>query len=56
MTGASEEQAPRAADSGPLERSRASVSEYIAPFEPVGIEDWEALNLEDDTDTSGGSA
>lgn len=52
MTGASEEQATRTADTGPQERLRASVREYIAPFEPVGAEDWEA----DDTATQGGGA
>ncbi len=56
MTGASKEQATRAADNGPLERLRDSVREYIAPLEPVGVEDWEALGLEDDTATQGGCA
>ena len=56
MTGASEKQVTRAADNGPLERLRASVREYIAPFEPVGAENWEALGLEDDTATQGGGA
>jgi len=56
MTQASREQAPRAGDTGPLERLRASVSKYIAPLEPVGAEDWKALGLEDDTATQGGGA
>ncbi|MBZ0331015.1 hypothetical protein KZO25_11885 [Halomonas sp. ANAO-440] len=40
----------------PREHLKGSVQGYHEPFEPVGIEDWEALDLEDDTDTSGGSA
>jgi len=40
----------------PLERLRGSVREYRTPFEPVGVEDWVALGLEDDTATPGGSA
>lgn len=27
----------------PQERLNGSVREYVLPFEPVGIEDWEAL-------------
>lgn len=27
----------------PLERLRGSVGELIEPFEPVGVDDWEAL-------------
>lgn len=34
-------------DRGPLERLRASVGEYVTPFEPVAAEDWEALNPRD---------
>ncbi|PAU73985.1 hypothetical protein [Halomonas salipaludis] len=53
------EQVPRTegdvADS-PLERLRGSVREYRSPFEPVGVEDWAALGLEDDTATPGSSA
>lgn len=56
MKEASEEQAIRAADNGSLERLKASVREYRTPLEPVDVEDWEALGLEDDTATLGGGA
>jgi len=39
-----------------VERLKGSVQGYQEPFEPVGIEDWEALNLEDDMTTPGGGA
>lgn len=45
-----------AAPDSPRDRLKGSVQEYLEPFEPVGIEDWEALGLEDDTETPGGSA
>lgn len=31
-----------------LERLTCSVHEYAMPFEPVGIEDWEALDFQND--------
>lgn len=33
----------READRAPLAALRGSVSRYDDPFEPVGVEDWEAL-------------
>lgn len=33
----------------PLRRLKGSVHEYKAPFDPVGVDDWEALNPEDRT-------
>lgn len=45
-----------AAPDSPRERLKGSVQGYQEPFEPVGIEDWEALDLEDDMTTSGGGA
>ncbi|MDR5900129.1 hypothetical protein QC823_14180 [Halomonas vilamensis] len=30
----------------PLQRLKGSVHEYKAPFEPVGVDDWEALQQE----------
>jgi antitoxin (DNA-binding transcriptional repressor) of toxin-antitoxin stability system len=33
----------REAEGDPLERLRGSVLRYEDPFEPVGLEDWEAL-------------
>lgn len=32
-----------------LERLTGSVHEYAMPFESVGIEDWEALDFQNDT-------
>jgi len=59
MTRENAERVPRTegevADS-PWERLKDSVREYRAPFEPVGIEDWAALELENDTATPGGGA
>ena len=59
MTRENGEQVPRTegdvADS-PRGRLKGSVQWYHEPFEPVGVEDWEALGIEDDTDTPGGSA
>ena len=40
----------------PVERLKGSVQGYQEPFEPVGIDDWEALDLEDDMTTPGGGA
>jgi len=40
----------------PVERLKGSVQEYSGPFEPVGVEDWEVLGLEDDMSAAGGSA
>lgn len=40
----------------PRGRLKGSVRGYHEPFEPVGVEDWEVLGLEDDTATPGGSA
>lgn len=48
--------AERATPDSPRERLKGSVHGYHEPFEPVGVEDWEALDLEDDTATSGGDA
>ncbi|MDR5898850.1 hypothetical protein QC823_07595 [Halomonas vilamensis] len=31
----------------PLQRLKGSVHEYQAPFDPVGVDDWEALQQED---------
>ncbi|GHB15556.1 hypothetical protein [Modicisalibacter luteus] len=31
----------------PLERLKVSVRQYARPFEPVGVEDWAALDLDD---------
>lgn len=44
------------APDSPRERLKCSVQGYQEPFEPVGIEDWEALDLEDDMTTPGGGA
>lgn len=33
------------ANGGPLQRLKGSVSKYELPFEPVGIDDWEAMQL-----------
>lgn len=40
----------------PVERLKGSVQGYQEPLEPVGIDDWEALGLEDDMATRGGGA
>ena len=32
---------------GPLQRLKGSVGKYELPFEPVGVDDWEALQLEE---------
>jgi hypothetical protein len=45
-----------AAPDSPQERLKGSVQGYQEPFEPVGIEDWEVLDLEDDMTTPGGGA
>lgn len=37
-------------------RLKGSVQDYSEPFEPVGVEDWEVLGLEDDMGTTGGGA
>ena len=34
------------ANGGPLQRIKGSVGKYEKPFESVGIEDWEAMQLE----------
>ncbi|WP_147273755.1 hypothetical protein [Vreelandella rituensis] len=39
-----------------LERLKGSVREYVRPFEPVGVEDWEALYFEDGSATPRGDA
>jgi len=31
-------------DNDPLQTLRGSVTEYVEPDEPVGLEDWEVLN------------
>lgn len=49
--GAPSHGAEEAAPDSPRERLKGSVQEYSEPFEPVGVEDWEVLGLEDDTDT-----
>ncbi|MGM0695074.1 MAG: hypothetical protein ACQEUN_16985 [Pseudomonadota bacterium] len=59
MTREDREQRPgaeRATPDIPRERLKDSVLEYRAPFEPVGIEDWEVPGLEDDTTNPGGGA
>lgn len=38
----------------PLERLKGSVRQYARPFEPVGIEHWEALDFENGITTSPG--
>ncbi|CAD5260692.1 MULTISPECIES: hypothetical protein [Halomonadaceae] len=35
------------ANGGPLQRLKGSVGKYELPFEPLGIEDWEAMQLEE---------
>jgi len=59
MSRQSKEQ-PHCADgtlpASPLERLKGSVQGYQEPFEPVGLEDWEALDLEHDMTTPGGGA
>ena len=45
-----------AAPDNPRKRLKGSVQEYHQPFEPVGIEDWEVLELLDDAGTPRGSA
>jgi len=51
---------PHCADGTPpasqVERLKGSVQGYQEPLEPVGIDDWEALGLEDDMATRGGGA
>lgn len=39
-----------------LQKLKDSIHQYAMPFEPVGDEDWEALNLEDDATTPRGHA
>lgn len=46
----------RAIPDSPRGRLKGSVQGYHEPFEPVGVEDWEVLGLEDDMGTAGGSA
>ncbi|APX91768.1 hypothetical protein BWR19_01755 [Halomonas sp. 1513] len=46
----------RAIPDSPHERLKGSVQGYQEPFEPLGIEDWEVLDLEDDMTTPGGGA
>ena len=46
----------RAIPDSPPGRLKGSVQGYQEPFEPVGIDDWEALDLEDDMTTPGGGA
>lgn len=45
-----------AAPDNPRERLKGSVQGYHEPLEPVGIDDWDALDLEDDMTTPGGGA
>lgn len=54
--GAPSHGAEGAAPDSPRERLKGSVQEYHQPFEPVGIEDWDALDLEDDMTTLRGGA
>ena len=35
------------ANGGPLQRLKGSVGKYELPFEPVGIKDWEAMQMEE---------
>tara|TARA_R110002124_G_scaffold247793_1_gene412907 strand:+ start:329 stop:511 length:183 start_codon:yes stop_codon:yes gene_type:complete len=35
------------ANGGPLQRLKGSVGKYELPFEPLGIEDWEAMQQEE---------
>ena len=46
----------RAMPDSPRGRLKGSVQGYHEPFEPVGVEDWEVLGLEDDMGRAGGSA
>ena len=46
---------PGAEEAAP-DSPRGRLKGYHEPFEPVPVEDWEALGLGDDTDTPGGSA
>lgn len=46
----------RAIPDSPRGRLKGSVEGYHEPFEPVGVEDWEVLGLEDDMATPGGDA
>lgn len=54
--GAPRPSAEGAAPDNPRKRLQGSVQEYHQPLEPVGIEDWEVLDLLDETDTPRGSA
>ncbi|MGE4535303.1 hypothetical protein [Halomonas sp.] len=46
----------RAIPDSPRGRLKGSVQEYSEPFEPVGVDDWEVLGLEDDMATRGDGA
>lgn len=35
------------ANGGPLQRLKGSVGKYELPFEPVSVDDWEAIQLEE---------
>lgn len=35
------------ANGGPLQRLMGSVGKYELPFEPVSVDDWEAIHLEE---------
>jgi len=35
------------ANGSPLQRLKDSVGKYELPFEPVGVDDWEAIQLEE---------
>lgn len=37
------------ANGGPLQRLKGSVGKYELPFQPVGVEDWEAMQVEERT-------
>lgn len=35
------------ANGSPLQRLKGSVGKYELPFEPIGVDDWEAMQVEE---------
>lgn len=35
------------ANGGPMQRLKGSVGKYELPFEPIGVDDWEAMQAEE---------